>query len=279
MLITLHGNTVQHSNVLTDVHIASMTGYQGIEIHSGKLMRFLNNGGTSDKLRSVLEQHEIFPAAIDIIGDVEVQEPHRKKEILDHARYLCSIASEIGCPTIQLNAFNALDHLSWEELLSRTAANIAEIADIGSDYGIRFQYEGAAWTRICSLEECMKLLVMTDRPNVGLLVDYWHFWAHGGTTPEQISRIPAEIIYGVHICDGTRTDSPEDLKNENEYRGYFPGEGDLPVEKWTEAVISTGYNGAVSGEIMSDRLWEYDNIETAKNMCRKLQDYVSPNRG
>ena len=275
MLITLHGNTVQHSNVLTDVHIASITGYQGIEIHSGKLLRYLINGGSAAQLKAVLDQHEIYPAAIDIIGDVEVQEPQRRREILDLSRYLCGIAAEIGCPTIQLNAFNALDHLSWNQLLRETADNIAEIADIGKEYGIRFQYEGAAWTRICSLSDCLKLLESVDRPNVGLLVDYWHFWAQGDTTPEQLSRIPAELIYGVHICDGTRTDNAEDLKYENEYRGYFPGEGELPVDLWTDAVISTGYDGIVSGEIMSDRLWEYDNIEMARNMCVKLKEYTS----
>ena len=78
---------------------------------------------------------------IDILGDVERIDPEGRKRLLDDAKRLCSTARTLGCPTVQLNAFSYLEGRPESEILKLTARNVAEIADIGAEYGIQFQID------------------------------------------------------------------------------------------------------------------------------------------
>jgi sugar phosphate isomerase/epimerase len=273
MIPTLHGQTTLFSNINTDIRIAKETGYQAIELHTDKLLRYLDAGYSAEDLRATLKTHGILPVCIDILGGVERCTPTEHHRLMDEARRLCKVAHTIGCPTIQLNAFCALAQRPWEEILTLTATNIADIADLGQDYEIKFQVEGAAWTPIHSLSQCLQLIEAVDRKNVGLVIDFWHLWAGRGTTPEELARLDEHLIYGVHLADGKRPPKGEPWVDEKLLRGFLPGDGDLPMVEWVAAVKATGFDGAVSGEILNDRLWENDLFEIAAEMRARMEHY------
>lgn len=273
MIPTLHGQTTLHGNINTDIRIAKETGYQAIELHTDKLLRYLDAGYSARDLRATLETHAIWPACIDIIGDVERTGTAARKELLDKARRLCDVAYVIGCPTIQLNAFSALARRPWDEIIGITAENIAAIADLGKDRGLRFQVEGAAWTPIHSLKQCLQLLDAVDRDNVGLVIDFWHFWASRDTSQQEVRKLDQKLIYGVHLADGKRPAIGSAWPDEQQLRGFMPGEGDLPLTEWVAAVKATGFDGVVSGEILNNRLWERDLFEIATDMRQRMERY------
>jgi sugar phosphate isomerase/epimerase len=251
MISTLHGQTILYSNINTDIRIAKESGYQAIELHTDKLLRYLDSGYSAEDLQATLQKHGVLPACIDILGAVERCAPAERQCLMDEARHLCEVADTIGCPTIQLNAFCALAQRPWEEILKLTAANIADIADIGQAYGIQFQVEGAAWTPIHSLSQCLQLIKAVNRKNVGLVIDFWHLWASRETNSEELARLDKHLIYGVHLADGKRPPEGEPWVDEKLLRGFLPGDGDLPMAEWVAAVKATGFDGVVSGEILS----------------------------
>lgn len=273
MISTLHGQTTLHSNINTDIRIAKETGYQAIELHTDKLLRYLKAGYSAEDLRATLNTHGILPACIDILGGVERCAPAEHYQLMNEARHLCEVADTIGCPTIQLNAFSGLAQRPWEEIIKLTAANIAEIADLGQTYGIRFQVEGAAWTPIHSLSQCLQLIKAVDRQNVGIVIDFWHLWASRRTTCEELACLDRDLIYGVHLADGKRPPEGQPWVDEKLLRGFLPGDGDLPMEEWVAAVKNTGFDGVVSGEILNDHLWERDLYEIAADMRRRMEQY------
>jgi len=273
MISTLHGQTTLYSNINTDIRIAKETGYQAIELHTDKLLRYLDAGYSAENLRASLQAHGILPACIDILGAMERTRPDEHQCLMDEARRLCEVAETIGCPTIQLNAFCGLAQRPWEEIIKLTAANIAAIADLGQAYGIRFQVEGAAWTPIHSLSQCLQLIEAVDRKNVGLVIDFWHLWASRGTTCEEVARLDKDLIYGVHLADGKRPPEGEPWVDEKLLRGFLPGDGDLPMAEWVAAVKATGFDGVVSGEILNDQLWERDLGEIAADMRQRMDQY------
>ncbi len=273
MISTLHGQTTLYSNINTDIRIAKETGYQAIELHTDKLLRYLNAGYSAEDLKDTLNRHGILPACIDILGAVERCAPAEHRCLMDEARRLCEVAYTISCPTIQLNAFSGLAQRSWEEIIKLTAANIADIADIGQSYGIQFQVEGAAWTPIHSLSQCLQLIEAVDRENVGLVIDFWHLWASRGTTCEELARLDKHLIYGVHLADGRRPPEGQPWVDEKLLRGFLPGDGDLPINEWVRAVKDTGFDGVVSGEILNEQLWERDLFEIAADMRQRMEHY------
>ena len=108
MILTLHGQVTLHANVLSDVRIAKEAGYQALEVHTDKLIRFLDAGRTATELRDALDEFGIRASAIDIIGDIEATDGESRTSLFAATERLCAVAVTIGAPTIQVNAFSAL---------------------------------------------------------------------------------------------------------------------------------------------------------------------------
>jgi len=274
MKFALHGLLVRYSNVATDIYIASQSGYDAIELHTDKLDRYLKAGFSGKDLKKILESNKMKANCIDIIGDVETQNSEKWSKVLQKAELLIDTASEIGCNTIQLNAFMELSNCNVKDNIKLTAKNIREICKIGKEKNIRFQYEGAAWTPIHSIQDCNSLVEEVAMDNFGLVIDFWHFWASRGGTPDDIAKLNKDIIYGVHISDGYRVPEGEPWIDETLLRGALPGDGDIPVKDWIQAVKSTGYDGYYSGEILCHKLWEANLFEIAKDTLEKMKSLV-----
>ncbi|MBI9101345.1 MAG: sugar phosphate isomerase/epimerase [Spirochaetales bacterium] len=269
----LHGLLVRYSNVATDIMIAAKAGYDAVELHTDKLDRYLASGFTGKDINQLLAKHNMKVSCIDIIGDVETQDSVKLEKVMTKANLLVDTAAEIGCGTIQLNAFCELADKSEKENIDLTAENIREICKLGAKKGIRFQYEGAAWTPIHSIDQCRRLVDTVAMDNFGFVVDFWHFWASRGGSPEDVAKIDKNMIYGVHIADGFRPAEGAPWVDETLLRGALPGDGEIPVSEWIEAVKATGYDGFYSGEILCHKLWEADLMDIASDTLKRLQGY------
>ncbi|MGR5285928.1 sugar phosphate isomerase/epimerase family protein [Vibrio maritimus] len=271
MRFALHGMCSLHSNIISDIRLAHDTGYQGLEIHTEKLWRYIKAGLSAEQFKQRLDQFNIEPTAIDIIGAIEVTDKASKGQLFKDTEVLCQFAQKIGAPTIQLNAFEALNGLTLDQNIELTAQNIRSIADIGKEHGIRFQYEGAAWTPIATLDDYYRLLDAVGRDNFGFVLDTWHFWSCRGASLEQIASIDPALIYNVHISDGARPELGAAWPDERELRGHFIGHGDIPLQEWVDAIQSTGYKGYYSGEYLNDQMWEQDYHDVATKMLQGMK--------
>ena len=74
MPFALHGMCSLHNNIVSDIRLAKETGYEGLEIHTEKLWRYINAGLTAEHLKHLLDQAHIKPTAIDIVGSVEASD-------------------------------------------------------------------------------------------------------------------------------------------------------------------------------------------------------------
>ncbi|MEJ6120480.1 sugar phosphate isomerase/epimerase [Vibrio sp. 2-Bac 85] len=274
MKFALHGMCSLHNNIVSDIRLAKETGYQGLEIHTEKLWRYINSGLSSADLKAKLDNAGILPSAIDIIGSVEVADKATQQSVFKQVETLCQFASEIGAPTIQVNSFEGLNGLSVEDNIKITAQNIAHIADIGKEHNIRFQFEGAAWTPIAKLDDYHRLHDAVGRDNFGFVLDTWHLWSCRGATLEQVAKVDKELIYNIHISDGLRPAENQPWVDEKELRGCLIGEGEIPLQEWIDAIQSTGYDGFYSGEFLNDQLWEGDHYETAEKMLSGMKKLV-----
>ncbi|WP_299662746.1 sugar phosphate isomerase/epimerase [uncultured Psychromonas sp.] len=274
MKFALHGMCSLHNNIVSDIRLAKETGYQGLEIHTEKLWRYINSGLSSADLKAKLDNAGILPSAIDIIGSVEAPNKATQQSVFKQVETLCQFASEIGAPTIQVNSFEGLNGLSVEDNIKITAQNIAHIADIGKEHNIRFQFEGAAWTPIAKLDDYHRLHDAVGRDNFGFVLDTWHLWSCRGATLEQVAKVDKELIYNIHISDGLRPAENQPWVDEKELRGCLIGEGKIPLQEWIDAIQSTGYDGFYSGEFLNDQLWEGDHYETAEKMLSGMKKLV-----
>ena len=274
MILTMHGMSTMHCNIVTDIRIAAETGYHALEVLVAKLLRYVDQGYKPEDLVPVFKTHSIRPVCLNALMDIERADAEGRRELLAAAERLCTIAEILGCPTVQLVPLCTLEGRPWEEILELTARNVADIADIGKPCGVRFQLEPIAWSPIHTLSQSLQLIEKAGRDNVGLVIDFWHLTAGEGTTPDEVAELDRSLIYGVHFCDGIR--HKEGTRwNEEELRGFLPGEGEVPIEEWVAAVKSTGFDGVWSSELFSPRHWEWDLWRTARECRERMERYTA----
>jgi 4-hydroxyphenylpyruvate dioxygenase len=85
---------------------------------------------------------------------------------------------------------------------------------------------------------------------VGLVLDSFHVLARA-TDLSAIGSIPPDKIFLVQMADAPKLDM-DYLSWSRHYR-CFPGQGDLPIEEFMNALGATGFNGLLSLEIFNDR--------------------------
>ncbi len=275
MIVTMHGLTTMHCNLKTDIRIAREIGYDALELIETKLLRYLDCGFTAEELVPLFEKYEIRPVCINALKHIERVEPKERQALLTETERLCVAAEVIGCPTIQLVPFCGLEGRPWNEILELTAKNVADIAKIGQEHGVRFQLEPIAWSPIHSLSQSLKLIEAAGKPeNVGMVIDFWHLWAGEETITDEVSKLDSSQIYGIHFCDGKRH-VPGTEWVEVELRGYLPGEGDIPIKEWVDAVKATGFDGVWSSELLSPKHWEWDLLGIARETKVLMEKYTA----
>jgi len=272
MIITMHGQATRYSNIKTDIRLAKETGYEALVINSDKLTRYLEAGYTENDLLSLFQSNAILPVCIDDIRGIERLDREEHNKLMDECEFLCSIAQALKCPTIQLITSNGLLGRPWKEIRELTAKNIAKLADIAAEHGIRFQLEPMAWAPINSISRSLEVIEAAERNNVGMNIDFWHLWAGSETTPDEVAEMKPSLIYGVHFCDGVRPEGNE--WNENELRGYLVNDGKVPIKDWVDAVRATGYDGMWAAEVFSPKFWEWDLKDIAIEGKKRMMQYL-----
>lgn len=102
----------------------------------------------------------------------------------------------------------------------------------------RFPYEF-----IWRMDEMLEF-AMECGPNVGVLLDSWH-WYHAGATAADIVTAGKERIIHVQINDSAKL-PPEQVKDNER---LMPGEGVIDLTAFLQALKKVGYADAVSPEV------------------------------
>jgi len=270
MKLSLHGVSVWHSNAVTQLRIAHETGFSGLELLPEHLFRYLENGGSYAAFRQMMAKYNVQVTCINALKQIGRHQMQERAALMQEAEKICLAAAELQCPVVQIMALNEIDSLPEAERQAILLDNISAIADTGKKSGIKFQIEVVAFTSFNSLSQALTLIQESGKDNIGVVIDFWHLHAGGKTRPEEVAAMNKNLIYGVHFCDG-RAALPGEKWDERVQRNYAPGEGEVDIPRWAEAVKATGYDGVWSPELLSPDYWERDLWETAL-ACRKSME-------
>jgi sugar phosphate isomerase/epimerase len=80
-------------------------------------------------------------------------------------------------------------------------------------------------------------------PNVGVVLDVWHWYHSGGTAADIVATDAGRIVH-VHLSDA-RPMPPEDVRDNMR---LMPGEGQIDLTGFLQALYKTGYTGGVAPE-------------------------------
>jgi 4-hydroxyphenylpyruvate dioxygenase len=223
----------------------AMAGFKGVEIFENDLLSF---NGTPGEIRAMVEDLGLRIITFQPFRDFEgMGEPQRARAFARAERKF-DLMGELGCDLLLVCSNVSPDSQGG---IDRAAADLAELGARAAKRGIRIGFEALAWGRhISDYRDAWEAVRRADHPAIGLVLDTFHILARG-TDLRAMRTIPRDRIFLVQVADAPRLDM-DYLSWSRHYRS-MPGQGDLQLVPFMEALQATGFDGLVSLEIFNDQ--------------------------
>lgn len=240
----------------------AIAGFDGIEIFE------------QDLVTSPLSPEEVRTTAADLGLTLDLYQPFRDFDSvpgdllaanLRRADAKFSLMSRLGMDTILVCSNVATATIDDDGL---RAEQLAALADLAGEHGVRVAYEALAWGRyVNDYEHAHRLVDMVDHPSLGTCLDSFHILSRDWDTAP-IENINPDKIFFVQVADAPKL-SMDVLSWSRHYR-VFPGEGQFELAKFMGHVARAGYAGPVSLEVFNDVFRQSDVERTAVDAMRSL---------
>jgi len=240
----------------------AIAGFDGIEIFE------------QDLVTSPLSPEDIRAMAADLGLTLDLYQPFRDfdsvpEELLAgnlrRADAKFRLMSRLGMDTMLVCSNVATASIDDDDLRAEQLARLAELA---GEHGVRVAYEALAWGRyVNDYEHAHRLVARVDHPNLGTCLDSFHILSRDWDTAP-IEAFDPEKIFFVQVADAPKLSM--DVLSWSRHHRVFPGEGQFELAKFMGHVVRAGYAGPVSLEVFNDVFRQSDVERTAVDAMRSL---------
>lgn len=237
-------------------------GFDEVEIFENDLLTF--NGSPRDVGR-LCRDLGLTICAFQPFRDFEgMPEPQRARNFA-RAQHKFDLMQELGtdllliCSNVSPASLGGID---------RAAADFHALGELAAPRGLRVGFEALAWGRhVNDYRDAWEIVRRADHKSIGTILDSFHALAPGFPVTAMAS-IPADKIFLVQLADAPKLGL--DVLSWSRHFRCFPGQGDLPVGAFMEAIAATGYAGPLSLEIFNDQFRSGSAVRTATDGLRSL---------
>lgn len=160
--------------------------------------------------------------------------------------------------------------LTYRENFERTADRLRRVAQVLEDHGQRLglEYVGTKrnWTAsrhsfVHTMSETKELIARIGAPNVGFVLDSWHWWT-SYETGDDIRTLSAKDVISADL-----NDAPRDVARDEQYdnqRELPLATGVIEVREFLEALVAIGYDGPVRAEPFNKKLNDTEDHEASR---------------
>jgi sugar phosphate isomerase/epimerase len=240
-------------------HLAAKTGFPGTDVMLKPAMQ-AGASATNDLLAGL----KVKPAAIEFPVEFRKDDATFQAGLakLDEA---AQFAADIHCQRMITYILPATD-TPKDELRRTYKQRFTESARILAQYNVRLGLEFLGPLHFRKAKPYEFIWRMNDMlefakecgPNVGLLLDSWH-WHHAGATTDDIIAAGRDRVVHVHFNDAPNL--PPDQIRDNQR--LLPGEGVINLVGFLRALQTIGYPDALSVEVFG-RLKDVSPEQAAK---------------
>jgi 4-hydroxyphenylpyruvate dioxygenase len=237
-------------------------GFDGVEIFENDFLAF--DGSPADVGRMVRD-HGLEITLFQPFRDFEGMPPSHRQRTFDRAERKFDVMQELGTDLLLVCSNVSPVSLGGIE---RAAADFHELGERAARRGLKVGYEALAWGRhINDHRDAWEIVRRADHPHIGLILDSFHTLSRK-IDINSIRSIPKDKIFIVQLADAPLIDM--DLLYWSRHFRNMPGEGDLPVTAFTQAIAETGYDGYFSLEIFNDQFRSGSTRSIAADGYRSL---------
>lgn len=187
-----------------------------------------------------------------------------------------ALLKQLGVDRVATWVLPGHNELTYMQNFEQHRRRFAEVAKVLGDHGIRLglEFVGPRTSRArfrypfaCAQADMMELVGAIDRPNVGLLLDSWHWYTSHGTVDELMQLSNKDIVH-VHVNDapaGTDVDKQIDST-----RCLPTATSVIDLKGFINALVKIGYDGPVECEPFDQKLREMDDEAAVRKTGESL---------
>src|SRR5215475_560186 len=219
--------------------------FDAVEIFENDLITF---NGTPADVRRAVSDLGLFVLTLQPFRDFEGMPDGQRARAFARAERKFDVMQQLGCDLLMICSNVAADSLGG---IDRAAADLFALGERAAKRGLRVAFEALAWGKhINDYRDAWEVVRRADHPNVGLVLDTFHILVRK-TDLSAIRSIPRDKIFLVQMADAPVLEM--DYLSWSRHFRNFPGQGDLPLLDFMEALAATGYDRALSLEIFNDQ--------------------------
>jgi sugar phosphate isomerase/epimerase len=148
--------------------------------------------------------------------------------------------------------------------LDLAGANLARLCDQAAERGLAINFEFLPFAGVCGIRSVSRLLEATDRDNLGICLDLWHwFRSPEGQDLDALRKLPPERIHVLQFSDAPARPAP-DLTTETVTARLLPGEGDIDIDAVLDVLEAIGAAPVLATEVFSEELVALGKAENVR---------------
>jgi len=188
-----------------------------------------------------------------------------------------SVLRQLGVTRVATWILPGNNNLTYLQNFKQHETRLRGAAKILDDHGIRLglEFVGPRTSRarnrfpfICTAQGMMELVDAIGTPNMGLLLDSWHWYTSHGTVEELLELSNKDVVH-VHVNDAP-ADIPVDQQRDN--RRQLPvTSGVIDMKGFVNALAKIGYDGPVECEPFDQELRQMDDEQAVQKTSAALK--------
>lgn len=263
--------TLKQHPVERKVRLASEAGFPGVRIRGNDVHEWEQNGKTVESLAALLRELDLRSPGF--VSEPEVYGWHAgdlsAPALQEALEWTFRSAQTLGASTLLMPV------MGTEGTLEETVRNFSALCELGEPYGLNIGLEFIGHVpKVPDLSTAWRIVEAADRPNGGIVLDFFHFY-RGGTQLTDIEKVPVEKILMVDFIDAMPLPREELLGYKHR---LFAGEGVVGAPNVLAALLRYGFDGPLVVELFNEEYWAADPVEVAEVAYRTAQGVLEAAR-
>ncbi|MSU26942.1 MAG: sugar phosphate isomerase/epimerase [Pedosphaera sp.] len=251
---------------LEAIELAHRHGFDSVEARADELARL-----SADELLRLLDDMRAKRLRFGLAG-MPIDLRRDAQRFADGMRQLPGFAQVLqrcGVTRLGSSIVPFHDELSYAENFQQHVERIGAVARVLGDHGVRFGLEycatptlrrGKRHEFIHSLPQVCELIAAIGAPNLGLVLDSWHWWM-SGSSAEELASLRKDEVVGVDLNDApVAVPQVELLDRQRELPGAT---GVIDLAQFLGTLQRLGYDGPVRAEPFEFTGWQRKPAEVA----------------
>jgi sugar phosphate isomerase/epimerase len=247
MYVSLNGSVTRQMPWPDFARLASKLGYGGVDVNFNAA-----KAEGVDATRALLAELKLKPAVCNLpvpyASSDEAAFQEAMKQLEENARFANAIG--LNRMMVVLSPGSPTPKDERKKLLKDRLTAIGEVL-AKSQIRLGLEFLGPLYMRqnpkspypfIWTLPETVAFANECG-PNIGAILDAWH-WFHSGGTTDEIVKAGKQAIVHIHISDA-KPAAPEEVRDNHR---HMPGEGIIDLVGFLKALSAIGYEDGISPE-------------------------------